>query len=131
MVAVSGYLDYRNRQAEIKKDMLAEHELINETVEWLGKQIDQKLLEIEAAIDHYNESDVEKLRGQVTHLLLKLRQEDSHITGCLFKYKEIVKDEEKALLSGFSQEKSLSLWGVPSHTHWQTQGTGISSYVAT
>lgn len=125
MSFITGFLEFKKREISLKQQMIMESNLINSSVEWLKNKIDQKLLEIDVAEDQYNYTEIERLKGEVVQLLSKLDREDRNMTCYMEKYKQLINNETKELLSYLSQAKPSSLRSVPSHPIGKTQGSGI------
>ena len=92
--------------------MINEANTILSSVDFLEKEITKKCLEIEEAEINYNQTEVEQLKTQLSQLLVKLSYETSNMDAYMIKYRKLVEDEKKTMLSSFSKKKQISLRSI-------------------
>jgi hypothetical protein len=105
-------------QAALKLNMVREAELILASVDFLEKEIDKKLGEVEEAANNYEFDRIDGLQEQVVKLLSKLDRETDNMDAHMLKYRSLHNHAEKEMLFGLSQEKSLPLRSFPTNTGW-------------
>lgn len=117
---------FKVKQANLKTSLLEEAKLIQDSVDWLARQIEIKLLEIDEAENNHNYDALEQLKLEAFQLLLKLNRENSNMNHYMAYYHTIIQNEKKALLSFIGEKESLSLWRIPTDATGQTKSAGLS-----
>jgi uncharacterized protein YjcR len=94
--------------AKLKEQMVFEASLILETVDFLEKEINAKLSQIDSITD---DNKARQLASQVKKLLTKLNSEQSNMDAYTLKYETLL-NEKANLLPSSRQEKQLPPRGV-------------------
>ena len=101
----------------LEQQMVSESAVIVKNVRFLEKLIDSKILEITTAEEEYRDSDADKLRNQLSHLLHKIKLEINNINNFMKKYRGILNEKENLLPSAISK-KTIRSRSIPPNTRW-------------
>lgn len=93
--------------------MLAEAQCIIKTVDWLEEEINEKLLQLEAAVAYNKVSVAEVLRKQILSLNKKLTDETKNMDRFMDKYRSLIKYEKEAMVSYIRQKEQARLRSLP------------------
>lgn len=96
-----------------REQILSEAALIFESVKFFEKQINQKLAEIDEAINNNYYEDLSKLELEAAALIKKIGDENKEIDNFMLKYKKELGYEKKAILSDTEQKKQIHIRSVP------------------
>jgi hypothetical protein len=129
MITTGFWQAYRSRQMQLKLKMIRESNMILRSVDFLESQVEKKMLEIEVAEANHNTIELEKLRGQLAHLLFKLNKEVKGMDDFMQHYSGMCIHEKETLLSRLGQEKQVSIRGVSPYTERQSESAGLSAQV--
>lgn len=113
-------IDRKLQEQALKERMVIDCILILGTVEYVQRQIDQKLLEIDEATNNNNDDALLVLRREVLTLLAKLRREEKRMDEYMVKYRRLV-DEKETLLSCVVKKRPIYLRGLPPNTIGKTK----------
>lgn len=119
-------VERRLQEQALKERMLVDAIFILATVERIENQLEQKLLEIDAAELYNNEDELPRLRNQVLGLVAKLRREEARMDEYLVKYRKLVY-EKKEILPRALKARKVYLRGVSPLTRGQAQSESLAS----
>jgi len=84
---------------ELKEAMISEALMIIRSVDWTEREVDKKLLDLEAAVDNHKDAEAQRLREEVKHLLARFTRENDNMDTFMAKYRTLIANEKKAMLS--------------------------------
>lgn len=114
----------RLHEQALKERMIVDSIFILSSVEYIHRQIREKLLEIDAIEANYRFDELPQLRAEVLALLAKLNQEEKRMDEYMAKYGKLV-NEKKALLSCPRSKKQTYLRGVPPNHRGLSQSQSL------
>ena len=86
----------------LEDSMISEANLILTSIDWIEKQIDEKLISFETALEQEDIRKGDYLKKEINVLLKKLKQEEKNMSIFMDKYTKAI-HEEKKILSDIKQ----------------------------
>ena len=105
--------------------MMHKSRKLDAEVDILERKVAQKILEIEVAETHYKDSELNKLKEELSELVSRLDGVVATIDATMSGFQEWCSYEEKALLSGLGQEKQVFVRGVSPHSRRSPSGEAV------
>jgi hypothetical protein len=90
---------------DLRHQMVYDAVVILASVEWAEKEIEKLLPKIDLAQKRNDPKEIEKLEFQLKTICLRLAKEDDNIEAYTKKYKEMVDNEKKKMLSNPRKKK--------------------------
>lgn len=107
--------------------LLQDTNLIIKSVDFLEREIEKKILEIDTAESEYRYEEANGFRVQLNQLLKKLRREDANLDNGLLRYQTLVKNEKEKLLSCLGKAEPLFIWRVSTYKGWLSTGESVQA----
>ena len=119
---MTGILPPITSQRIFHNQVMAESVTMIATVDFLEREVEKKLLEIDEAEANYNYEKLDRLKAQVMSLLSKLDKEVENMDSLRKKFRSMANHEKQKMLFSLSQKKQVFIRGVPPQSRGSQKG---------